>query len=370
MKVLILDNSVATTGACLSALAMAGVLRDDMDFLFVLPTGSACHAAIKGAGNKTLSLPMVEIGRSMSRLAAYLPMLLLNGWRLRRILADHNIDVLLANDYFNQLPLMVRIMGWRGPTVTLVRLLPSSQMPVLNRLWLKSMWLSSTTNIAVSQAVLRQLPAWLEPQLVYFPVGRGIDEAEYVPPSPHAGCRFLFLANFIRGKGQEMALSAFARVLNMSPDATLRIVGGDMGLEKNSRFRRELELEVERLGLAHCVTFAGPTDDVIGEIRSADVLLNFSQSESFSQTCVEAGRLGRPVVATRCGGPEEIILDGETGFLVHQGDTVAAAEAMCILAMNPVLRRDMGIKARLHLSEMLCSDAFRMRMISLLKGFV
>jgi len=198
-KALVLDNSIATTGAFLSALAMADALRDDLEFSFVLPTNSSCHATAADAGYVSLALPMVEIGRSFGRIFLYLPMLLINGLRLRRILDRHDIAILVANDYFNQLPLLVRLMGWRGPTVTIVRLLPDRQIRVLNRLWLASMRMATTIRIAVSNAVLQQLPASLDAQLVYFPVGRGIDNSQYIPPAPHVGCRFMYLANYIRG---------------------------------------------------------------------------------------------------------------------------------------------------------------------------
>jgi glycosyltransferase involved in cell wall biosynthesis len=51
---------------------------------------------------------------------------------------------------------------------------------------------------------------------------------------------------------------------------------------------------------------------------------------------------GLPVVATRSGGPEEIVLPGETGLLVPVSDPEALAAALADLAANPNLRRRMG----------------------------
>ena len=362
MKVLILDNSVATTGAFLSAVAMADTLRTDIKFNFVLPNCSNCHAAATDAGFTSLPFPMVEISRSVFRLVAYVPMLLLNGLRLRWFMAKQHIDLLVANDYYNQLPLMVRILGWRGPIVTIVRLLPDSQMPLLNRLWLKSMQWATSTTLAVSKVVIRQLPVSLEPHLIYFPVGRGIEKAGYIQPVKGDGCRFLYLANYIRGKGQEQALEAFAIVLAQVPTATLKFVGGDMGLDKNQQFRTWLKTRAIALGVDHSVVFSGPTSNVVDEMRGADVVLNFSRAESYSQTCVEAGHLGRPVVATRCGGPEEVIVDGETGYLVALDDIDASSIAMAHLAVNPALRLEMGRKANEFTGSNFGVDQFRVAM--------
>ncbi len=368
VRVLILDNSVATTGAVLSAIAMANALKGEAICIFVLPDGSKVDGAIREAGHEVITLPMVEIGRSFIRLATYLPMLLVNGLRFRQILARHRIDVLVANDYFNMLPLIVRLMLWPGRIVTIVRLLPKSQISVLNKLWLTSARLAANKVVAVSKAVLAQLPEALCAQLVYFPVGRGIDGASFSEPNQNRGCRFLYLANYIKGKGQDEALIAFSEMLKDAPEATLRLVGGDMGLEKNRAYRTHLEAQTREFGLAHAITFFGQVQDVEQEIRSADVILNFSKAESFSQTCAEAGLLGRPVVATRCGGPEEIVVDGHTGYLVPIADVQAMSNAMRTLANDAGLRHRMGRAAFEFTRQQFNPTQFKETMLKTLRG--
>lgn len=368
LRVLLLDNSVATTGAFLSAMAMVETLGDNINCEFVLPEDSGVHQIVDRSGLRSIGIPMVEIGRSFFRLIAYFPMLLLNGMRLRRILASRQVEVLVANDYFNLLPFVVRLTGWRGRIVTIVRLLPGSQLPFLNAVWLTAVSFAADAVVAVSRAVLAQLPARLDAKLVYFPVGRGIDSATYIAPVDNGGCQFLYLANYIRGKGQDEALDAFFRVVKNDPAATLRFVGGDMGLEKNRRYRAELEARSAKSGMAKSVSFAGAVGDVETEIRAADVILNFSKSESFSHTCMEAGLLGRPVVATRCGGPEEIIVDGETGYLVGIDDIEAMAKAMSRLAQDPVHRLDMGRAAFEYTKSAFSAKFFKEEMMAILRG--
>lgn len=347
-RVLLLDNSVATTGAYRSAVAMAQAIGEHVDTVFVLPPAGALHSELESLGFHSHQLPMVEIGRSIGRLVAYVPMLLINGVRLRRMLVSERIDVLVANDYYNLLPSMVRLLGWRGRIITIVRLLPAGQQPLLNRLWITAMRFASTRVIAVSKAVAVQLPPDSRAEVVYFPVGRGLEAIPFVAPpasEDDSPGTFLYLANYIRGKGQIHAIRAFAKVVQECPSARLRFVGGDMGLAKNAAYRNELVAEATRLGVGGCIEFSGQTEDVVTEIQTADVVLNFSQSESFSHTCVEAGLLGRPVIATRCGGPEEIVEDGQTGLLVPVGDQAAMARAMAELASNPERRHRMGLAA-------------------------
>lgn len=347
-RVLLLDNSVATTGAYRSAVALAEAIHSHAETVFVLPPAPALHLEVASLGFGSHVLPMVEIGRTFRRLASYLPTLVVNGARLRRILSRERTDVLIANDYYNLLPAMMRLMGWRGRIITIVRLLPSGQQPLLNRIWIAAARFASSRVIAVSRAVASQLPSDLPTEVLYFPVGRGLESIPFLPS--HAAQQdskltFLYLANYIHGKGQMHALGAFARVIEAFPSARLRFVGGDMGLAKNARYRNALIDEAGRLGLEGGVEFSGPAEDVVSEIQEADIILNFSESESFSHTCVEAGLLGRPVIATRCGGPEEIIDDGHTGLLVPVRDMDGMGRAMVELASNPERRHRMGLAA-------------------------
>lgn len=314
---------------------------------------------------------MVEIGRSVTRILAYVPMLVLNGIRLRHLLTREGVEVLVANDYYNLLPAIVRLLGWRGRILTIVRLLPGAQQPWLNRLWIAAMRFACNRVVAVSKAVAVQLPADAGAEMVYFPVGRGLEAIPHAPPpaqSQHDVVTFLYLANYINGKGQGHALRAFATVVEAFPATRLRFVGGDMGLDKNAAYRDWLVGEVVRLGLTNHVELQGPTEDVVSAIQMADVVLNFSEAESFSHTCLEAGLLGRPVVATRCGGPEEIVDEGTTGLLVPCADVGAMAAAMLRLARDPSLRHGMGRAAWARTRERFGEAGFAATMLRLIAG--
>jgi glycosyltransferase involved in cell wall biosynthesis len=211
----------------------------------------------------------------------------------------------------------------------------------------------------------------MQVKVLYCPVGRGLETVPFVAPpagDPHSPVTFLYLANFIQGKGQMHALRALAAIGETRPSAQLRFVGGDMGLAKNAAYRESLVAEVERLDLKNRVEFHGPTDDIVSAIQRADIVLNFSESESFSHTCAEAGLLGRPVIATRCGGPEEIIDDGVTGLLVPPGDLGQMQRAMKELITQSELRQEMGLAAREQLMSLLSRDTFLASLADLLRG--
>lgn len=92
-------------------------------------------------------------------------------------------------------------------------------------------------------------------------------------------------------------------------------------------------LELRRqLGLEGALSFVGFRDDVPRFLRALDLYLISSSAEGFSLSTVQALASGVPVVATRCGGPEEILEGGEVGVLVPPRDPGAIADAVHALS--------------------------------------
>jgi len=89
----------------------------------------------------------------------------------------------------------------------------------------------------------------------------------------------------------------------------------------------KLERLAAELGVTDRVEFAGfvPDDTKHSLMQHADAFLLTSEQEGFGITLIEAMALRTPVIATRCGGPEDFVLDGETGFLADIGDRDAIA---------------------------------------------
>jgi len=161
---------------------------------------------------------------------------------------------------------------------------------------------------------------------------------------PSSNKVILYPANYIKGKGQEYALKSFALIHRKYPEWKLRFVGGDMGLKKNKVFKESLGIESRLLGLENQVEFLDFSEDLDVHYRSAAFVVNFSESESFSMTCLEALYYGRAVVATKCGGPQEIIDEGNTGLLVELRSVQGMAAAIEFLICHPEERQLMGQK--------------------------
>jgi glycosyltransferase involved in cell wall biosynthesis len=95
-----------------------------------------------------------------------------------------------------------------------------------------------------------------------------------------------------------------------------------------------------------------PHDAIMSAWRRCTVALLPSLClESFGIVVLEAMAMGRPVVASRIGGIPDIVVDGETGFLVPPGDLQALRHAIQRLLNDPVLRERMGTLAKQRVVE-------------------
>jgi glycosyltransferase involved in cell wall biosynthesis len=140
-------------------------------------------------------------------------------------------------------------------------------------------------------------------------------------------------------KGIGDALIAFKQVAATCPAARYIIVGdGDL--------KATLEAFVAREGLASRVSFLGWRDDVADLAAAFDVFVNPSRWEGFGLVVLEAMAAGLPVLATRVSALPEIVLDGETGWLVAGQDAAAIAGAMQEACGNVAQARQRGLAGR------------------------
>ncbi len=165
--------------------------------------------------------------------------------------------------------------------------------------------------------------------------------------------RFIAVARFVKVKGPQFTLRAFHLVLQQIPEAKLVMIGDGQLLD-------ECKNLAESLNIAHAVEFprALDSEDVLAALRQSRVFVQHSigseqvSAEGMPLSVMEASSVGLPVVATRNGGIKESVVDGETGFLVEEGDVVAMAECMKRLAKEDPLCQEMGRKGRERMKEL------------------
>ncbi len=110
--------------------------------------------------------------------------------------------------------------------------------------------------------------------------------------------------------------------------------------------RPGLEELAARLGLGERAIFLGERHDIPAVLAASEISVLPSISESLSNTIMESLAAGVPVVACRAGGNDELIRDGENGFLVPVADAKALAERIDTLVQQPELRKSFGVTAK------------------------
>ena len=155
-----------------------------------------------------------------------------------------------------------------------------------------------------------------------------------------------------RAKGLDVLLDVASILKTSSPGCRFVIVGDlDLG--------RGVELLEDRnsRGLIDDVIVTGFRSDVDRALAAFDMYALTSRSEGFPLSLLEAMAAGLSIVATRCGGPEQILDDGVTGILVENGSADAIANAIARLRMNADERRRLGEAARVKVSERFTLEA-------------
>jgi len=141
-----------------------------------------------------------------------------------------------------------------------------------------------------------------------------------------------------RRKGQLDLVEAAARLAPQFPDAVFVLCGEAADAEYSARVLRR----IEELGLGSRFRFPGFEKDIAGVLAHVELLVHPALSEGFGLAILEAMAAGKPVVATRSGGPEEIVEDGVSGLLVPPGDPEALAAAVGRVLGDPVLAGALG----------------------------
>jgi glycosyltransferase involved in cell wall biosynthesis len=170
-----------------------------------------------------------------------------------------------------------------------------------------------------------------------------VPNAAEAPSRPHRGggdaAHIIFLGRIGEKKGTPELCEALSAMAGLP--GWRATIAGDGNAE-------ELRRRVEQLGLSDRIKvpgWLGPADtaDLLSE---ADILVLPSHVENLPMSVIEGMAAGLAVVSTRVGAVEDIVSDGETGFLVWPRDVPALRHALTRLVEEPDLRRRMGEAGR------------------------
>ena len=136
------------------------------------------------------------------------------------------------------------------------------------------------------------------------------------------------VGNLNKNKSVDTLLEAFSNFNIKVPNLKLRVIGD--GPEKSNLIKLAKKLDIDKN-----VEFLGslPRNQVKIEMSNTSVLVHPSRYETFGVVIIEALAMGLPVIATRCGGPESIVVN-RVGLLIDPGSVSQLSQAMINIYTN------------------------------------
>lgn len=162
------------------------------------------------------------------------------------------------------------------------------------------------------------------------------------PEGPLIGC----LGRIRAQKGTDVFVDAMIGATRTHPKAQAIVLG--RALSKDQGFLADLKARVAQAGLEHRIRFLDevPVWDTPKYYQAMDLYIAPQRWEGFGLTPLEAMACGAPVIATRVGAFEELVVEGETGHLIAPGDVSAMTEAARALLNAPGRLAEMSRAAR------------------------
>lgn len=345
-KILIVDNSQGVTGAFKAIFHVANSLKDDFDFHFVTSGNGQLAGLLKKNGLHYVKINFVEISKHWN-LILYFPMLMVNSYRLIRYIKRNSITIVHVNDLYNMTGVVIKLFHPSVKLIYHVRLLPGSYAGALYKFWIGLIGKYSDKIIVVSDCVQKEVMKYTKSKRIER-IYDFFELEEKWPGTPHDDevVKFLYPANFTRGKGHEYAIRSFRMAYAVNNSIRLTFAGSHFNKRRNKIYKDKLLEEASDLINEGCVLFTEAVTDIEKLIKEHDVLLNFSESESFSMTCYEASYFGIPSIVTDCGGPTEFISHEITGLVVPRRDTVSMSQSIVNFASDRSKRIELGRQAR------------------------
>jgi glycosyltransferase involved in cell wall biosynthesis len=265
---------------------------------------------------------------------------------LRSLIAKERPEIVLAWGFGAAWPLV--LIGRSPRTFFLVGALPPKR-----RLSLAERWLLRHCGrlIAIGEAEgdayqrLGLLPAHVS----RIPPAASVESVPIsgsgpLPGLPEEARVILAVGPLTMHKGHRDAVWAFDILRCLYDDLHLVIVGSGPDEERLRRFAQIIRLN-------DIVHFTGPVSDLRPWLARAEVVWAPSLREGGRQTVLEAMAAGRAVVASRLPGLAEVMVDGQTGYLVTPGDKADLSRQTRILLDHADLRWSMGEAGRRRVAD-------------------
>jgi glycosyltransferase involved in cell wall biosynthesis len=276
---------------------------------------------------------------------------------IRDIVIRHDINIVHSHDYKSDLfAYLLRKWLWRR-RIALVStahawVIVGARGEFYRRIDLKLMRRFDHL-IAVSHATKTEMVQGGVPEKLITVVHNAIDTEAWGPTQANGNLReelklspYTPIVGYVGRISEEKDLNTWLRaaaVLAQKIPAARFVLVGEGRSDRTQGQLRELAAS---LGIADRVIFAGYRSDLIPIYASFDIFLLTSRREGLPNSILEAMSMRLPVVTTDVAGAKELVVDGQTGFVLSQGDVTGIGRALIILSGDKRMCNGMGNAGR------------------------
>jgi glycosyltransferase involved in cell wall biosynthesis len=242
----------------------------------------------------------------------------------------------LAMKFFFRIPFIVSL---RGGDVPGFRPYDFKKFHQLGAPFIRLVWKQASAVIANSEGLKRLALKFFNAVPIQV-IPNGID-LEYFKPNMHNGKipQLLFTGRVVYQKGLDLLIQALSEIKEI--DWELSIIG-------DGSFKNQLHQLVEQQGMTSRVCFHGwcKQEALLPILAQADVFINPSRHEGMPNAVLEAMASGLPIIATRIAGNEDLVVNGQNGYLVESENASELKKAIQALLTNKSMRITMGQESR------------------------
>ncbi len=353
-KILLISNSAAISGAERSLLDLVAVLRRVHELTVVLPEMGDLYHLLNGH----VEIRVVKMVRIALR--SNLPDLVRQAWQLMKgagllagIAREEKFDLIYANNVQAHLySLLIKFLSGK-PIIWHVR------DNIRSKRLAGALSANTDLILAISRHIKHQFPAKRRVYLVY----NGLDTTAWQPATAGTlpgmkerlnitGEKLLIahVGQLVPWKRHELFIGMAAAIRREQPNVHFLLIGQDH-FNQHAGYVQSLREMIITGGLTSCFSMIPYQPSFQHSLRDIDILVHLAGGEPFGRVVMEAMASGIPIVAFASGGPAELVIDGQNGFLLPSGHLEQVAKKVQLLIDHPEIRAAFGANGRSHIEK-------------------
>lgn len=352
-NILLISNFIKPSGAEFSMFDLISRTSEKYYYFLTIPKNS--YIILPHLTSQTYYLPYIWYYKTLNpyRNLQFFSSLIFSTIKLYRLINKNNIQIIYANTF------KAALYGLIIKVFTQKKLIWSARDNMMLNFLKKLLIRYCDVTVSISRHIFNQFPANSNQNYLIY---GGLD-TNYWKPQKSINNEFLkhnaiqansiviaCVAQLTRWKNQPDFIKTAMLLSEKKENIHFLIIGDDLS-GRERKYKNELVKLVNDLDLQNKVYFLSSGKDIKDIMNNIDILVHPAIDEPFGRVIIEAMSMGKPAVAYNCGGPAEIIKNGETGYLVEPNNYHQLAVKTLELIENGELRITMGKAGRQRVIE-------------------